>query len=40
MYSLMLGSYLYYRLLEDPGTIDHVRRGFERLIASATSSAR
>jgi AcrR family transcriptional regulator len=39
MYSLMLGSYLYFRLLDDPGTIEHVRRGFERLLASAVTGA-
>lgn len=38
MYGLMLGSYMYGRLLKDPRTIAFVRQGFERLLASASAN--
>ncbi len=38
LYSLMLGSYLYARLLKDPKTVALARAGFERLLASASAT--
>ncbi len=38
LYSLMLGSYLYARLLNDSKTVALVRSSFERLLASASAS--
>jgi AcrR family transcriptional regulator len=38
LYSTMLGAHLFMRFLREPQALDHTRRAFERLVASARPS--